>query len=125
MIGKLLFHIIAASLGFFVASKIVPNVQFISGSAVDLVVIGTLLGIVNLLIKPILKAITFPIRILTIGLFSLIINMFLVWVVADIFFPDIYQIHGVIALFWTTLIIWLMDYLAAEIYHRVRNNKKK
>lgn len=123
MIGKLLFHIISASLGFFVASKIVPNVQFISGSIVDLIVIGTLLGIANLLIKPILKAITLPIRILTMGLFSLVINMSLVWVAADILFPDIYQIHGVIALFWTTLIIWMMDYLIIEIYNHARGKK--
>ncbi len=110
MLGKLLFHIISGILGLYLAQRYVPNVEF-HGTIKTLVIIGVVLGVVNFLIKPLLSTIAFPLKILTLGLFSLVVNMVLVWVVADIFFPSDFEIHGLIALFWTTLIIWALSFL--------------
>jgi len=109
MAGRLLFHIVSGILGLYLAIRFVPGVEF-KGQIKTLVIIGVVLGLVNFLIKPVLKALTFPLRILTLGLFSLIINMLLVWVVADIFFPRDLEIHGILALFWTTLVIWVLNF---------------
>jgi len=73
-IGKLLFHIVSGILGLFLAAKFIPGVEFM-GSYKMLIIIGGVLGIINFFIKPILKAISLPIRILTLGIFSLVINM--------------------------------------------------
>ena len=105
MLGKILFHIIAGTLGIFLASKFVPGVEF-AGENKTLLIIGTAIGIINFLVKPILYKITLPLRVLTLGLFSLIINMFLVWLVADVFFTKEIEIHGIYPLLYTTLIIW-------------------
>jgi len=72
-----------------------------------LVFVGTILGLINFFIKPVLNLITLPLKILTFGLFSLILNMIIVWFL-DILFPEL-QIQGVIPLFWTTLIIWILN----------------
>jgi putative membrane protein len=109
MAGRLLFHIVSGILGLYLAQRFVPGVDF-HGSIKTLFIIGVVLGLVNFLIKPVLNAIAFPLRILTLGLFSLIINMLLVWVVADIFFPRDFEINGILALFWTTLIIWVLNF---------------
>ena len=102
--GKLLFHIISGSLGIFIAAKVVPGVQFY-GNYSSLIIIGVALGIINFFIKPVLKALSFPIKILTLGLSSLIINMAIIWLI-EIIFPRELEITGLIPLFWTTLIVW-------------------
>ena len=99
------------------ASKIVHGVAFtgtiffIPNSETDvdnifktLVFIGFFWGILNFFVKPILKLITLPLRIITLNLFSLVIAMGLVWV-TDIVSPEL-TIIGIIPLFLTTLILW-------------------
>jgi putative membrane protein len=113
---KLFLHIVSATLGFYIAAKLVPGVDFF-GSYFMLVVVGVIMGLANFFIKPILKAVSLPIRILTLGLFSLIINMALVWLVADVVFSDVIEISGLLPLFWTTLIIWFLSLLLG-IYKR-------
>ncbi len=120
MVIKLLLHIIVGVLGFFLAAKFIPGVELL-GSFWGLFIAGAILGLVNFFIKPILRILTLPLRILTLGLFSLIINMFLVWLVADVIFPNYLEIKGLIPLFWTTIIIWLLNMLLG-LY---RKKKKK
>lgn len=104
---KLIFQLIAGICGFWLAVKFVPGVEFV-GEIKYLIFAGIFLGLINFFIKPILKIITLPLRILTFGLFSLVINMIMIWVV-DIFFPELI-IQGIIPLFWTTLIVWIVSF---------------
>ena len=99
----LIWNIIATTLGFWLAVKFIPGVEF-TGEIKYLIFAGVFLGLINFFIKPVLKIVTLPLKILTFGLFGLVLNMILVWVV-DIFFPELI-IDGIIPLFWTTLIIW-------------------
>jgi len=107
---KLLLHIVCATLGLFIAAKFVPGVDFF-GNYLMLIVVGAILGLANFFVKPILKAVSLPIRIITLGLFGIVINMALVWLVADVLFPDVLEISGLLPLFWTTLIIWLLSFI--------------
>jgi putative membrane protein len=106
---KFLFNIICGILGLYLAKTFVPGVSF-NGPFINLAVIGACLGAANFFIKPILKTITLPIRIITLGLFNLIINMGLVFAAEIIFSRDL-EINGLIALFWTTVIIWILNFL--------------
>lgn len=119
---KLFLQIIAGILGIFLATKFVPGVslEIIPGQSSlfgieftaawqILVLVGCVLGLINFFLKPVLKIITLPLRILTFGLFSLVINMGIIWVV-DILFLEL-VISGIIPLFWTTVIIWLISLL--------------
>lgn len=99
----LLLQIVAGILGVWLAQRYVPGVEF-TGSWQTLAISGLILGLLNFFIKPILKIITWPLKILTFGLFSLVINMLIVWAV-DIVFPELI-IPGIIPLFWTSLIVW-------------------
>ena len=115
MVTRLLFHILAGISGLFLAARFVPGVEFF-GTVQMLLIIGSILGLINFFIKPILKAITLPLRILTFGLFSLIINMGLVWTV-EILFPKDLEITGLIPLFYTTIIIWGLN-LILGLYNK-------
>ncbi len=105
---SLILQVISGILGIWLAQKYVPGVEFI-GSWQTLALCGAILGLLNFFIKPILKTITLPLKILTLGLFGLIINMLLVWVV-DIVFPELI-IPGLISLFWTSLIVWGISFI--------------
>lgn len=107
-IGKLLFHIISGILGLFLAAKLIPEVEFY-GTFLMLVIVGITIGLINFYIKPFLKAISFPVRMLTLGIFSLVINMAIIWFV-EIIFPRELEITGLIPLFWTTLIISALNF---------------
>ena len=104
----LFLQIAAGILGIWLAVMYVPRVEFI-GPWQTLVLAGAILGIINFFIKPILKVITLPLRILTFGLFGLVINMLMVWLV-KIIFPELI-IPGLIPLFWTSLIVWGISFI--------------
>jgi len=105
-LSRLLFQIVAGILGLWLAIKFVPGVEF-QGTLNTLLLAGLVLGLINFFVKPIINKITLPLRILTLGLFSLVINMIMVEVV-DILFPELI-IEGIVPLFWTSLIIWVLS----------------
>jgi len=122
VINKLILQIFAGILGLWLATNFVSGVslEVIPGQSEYfgiefserwqiLFLVGAALGLINFFIKPILKVITLPLRILTFGLFGLVINMAMVWAVA-ILFPELI-VPGISALFWTTIIIWGMSFL--------------
>jgi len=67
------------------------------------VLAGAVLGLLNLLAKPILKLIAMPLIILTLGLFTLVINGLLLGVTGYIF--DFVTFSGIMPFVWTTLIV--------------------
>jgi len=56
-----------------VAVKVVDGISF-SGPWWYMIIIGSLFGIVNSIIKPIIKFFSYPIIIITLGIFTVIIN---------------------------------------------------
>ena len=103
MVVNLLLQVVAGIAGLWLAVRYIPQVD-LEGTLLTLVYAGVLLGLINALIKPILKIVTLPLRILTLGLFGLVINILMVWVV-DIVFVELI-ITGLMPLLWTTLIVW-------------------
>ncbi|MBI2626500.1 MAG: phage holin family protein [Candidatus Nealsonbacteria bacterium] len=115
---KLLLTIVSGTLGLWLADYFISGVEF-TGSWQTLLLAGLTLGLINFFIKPILKLITLPIRLLTLGLFGLIINILLVWII-DIVFIELI-IDGIIPLLWTTLIIWGLGVLMPAFFPKKKN----
>jgi len=111
--GLLISQILLAVLGLWLATIFVPKVEF-TGSIQTFLIAGAILGALNFFLKPILKKITLPLRILTLGLFGFLINMGIIWIV-DIIFPEL-VIPGIVPLFWTTLIIWALGYIISKLF---------
>ena len=115
---KLLLTIVSGILGVWIADKFVAGVDF-SGDLKTLLLGGLVLGLANFFIKPVLKIITIPIRLMTLGLFGLLINVGMVLGV-DIFFPEL-TIKGITPLLWTTLIVWGLGVLLALFFPKKKN----
>jgi len=60
---------------------------FLPGVTVDTwgaaIFAGLALGLVNALLRPVLKVLTLPINIMTLGIFGLVLNAFLFWLVSE------------------------------------------
>jgi len=70
------------------AIAIVASAYFLPGIGVDsfttALFVAVVLGLINVILKPILLILTLPINILTLGLFSLVINALLVMLAANL-----------------------------------------
>lgn len=110
MIGFLLRAAISA-LALWVADELFENMYFESVS--QLVVAAIVLGIVNGLVRPIAFLLTFPITVLTLGLFLLVLNAAMLGLVALIV-PG-FHLSG----FWTAvgaaLVVSLVSWFASSV----------
>ncbi len=68
------------AIGLWLASEIVPGVTILSPGS--LIAAALLLGIVNAFVRPILIILTFPITLVTLGLFLVVINGLMIELVA-------------------------------------------
>jgi putative membrane protein len=75
-----LIRAVVVGIGLWLASKIVPGVEF--NSTGTLIAAALLLGIVNAFVRPIIVILTLPITLLTLGLFLLVINALMILLVA-------------------------------------------
>ena len=75
-----ILRLIINMVAVLIISYLFPKMIHVDGFLAALV--AFLLGIVNAIIKPILVFLTFPITILTLGLFLLVINGLMLWLVS-------------------------------------------
>jgi len=67
----------------------VPGIQFVGGQTdvqrVGIVfVVAVIFGLVNAIIKPVVKLLSLPLTIITLGLFHIVINAWMLWLTAGI-----------------------------------------
>ena len=70
---KLIVRIIINALAIWITSLLLSGFIF-SGNIVSLLIVGVIFGLINALVRPIVKLLTLPINLATLGLFTLIIN---------------------------------------------------
>ncbi len=67
----------------YLAIRFVPGISLQSGW-VSVIWLALIFGLVNALLRPLLKLLTCPLILLTLGLFTLLINTFLFWLTSQI-----------------------------------------
>lgn len=88
----LLVKILINAIAVYVAVLVVPQISFpaaddllkLQGNWWHVVVVAVILALINTYVKPILKALSFPITLLTMGLFAFVLNAVLLLAVAFI-----------------------------------------
>ena len=79
----LLVKVLINAVGVWAAIQVVPQIDFAFGNDWwKLLSVALILAIVNSYLKPILKALSFPITLISLGLFSLVLNALLLLLVA-------------------------------------------
>jgi putative membrane protein len=64
---------------------------------------AVILGLVNAIVRPILKLLTCPLILLTLGLFVLVINGFTLWLASQIA-QSWFNVHYIVDGFWPALL---------------------
>ena len=86
----LLVKILINAVAVYVAVLVVPQINFpaaenllkVEGNWWHVVVVALILALINAYVKPILRVLSFPITLVSLGLFALVLNAFLLLFVA-------------------------------------------
>lgn len=91
----IIIRTLISMLGLFLASRLIPGV-WIEGTS-NFILAALLLGLVNAIVRPLVFVLTFPLTIVTLGLFIFVLNAAMFGLVAAVL--DDFQVAG----FWSAL----------------------
>jgi len=99
---------IVSVVAILIAAHLVPGVEV---TLVGAIVLAVVLGIINLFVKPVLRLLTLPLTIITLGLFSLVLNALLI-LLADLIVPG-FTVAG----FWAAFLFSIVVSLVNAVFH--------
>jgi putative membrane protein len=86
-IRNFIIRLVINAIALYVTASILPGIHIVNNEIGTLLVIALVFGIVNAVIKPIVKILTCPLVILTLGLFIFVINALMLLLTAALV-PD-------------------------------------
>ena len=78
-----LLRLLINAAALWVATRVVPGISF-TGDWRLLLVVALVFGVLNVLVRPILMLLTFPILLVTLGLFTFILNAIMLWLTSAV-----------------------------------------
>jgi putative membrane protein len=105
----------------WVATDVVPGIAY-QGRWTSLLVVALVFGVLNASVRPLLKVLTFPLLILSLGLFTLVINALMLWLtgwVSD-WLALGFHVAGFWAAFWGGLVVSIVSLLLSIFVRRRR-----
>lgn len=107
---KFILRWVINAVAIFLAIRFVPGISLQSGWA-GVIWLALIFGLVNAFLRPLLKLLTCPLIIVTLGLFTLLINTFLFWLTGQIgqFFGIAITIDGFRPAFLGGLIVSIVS----------------
>lgn len=108
---RLLLHWILSAIALLIVSHFVPG--FIVRGLIPALIAAVVIGLLNATVGLLLKIITFPLSILTLGIFLLVINGLMI-LLASAIVPG-FHVTGLGPAFWGALILALLGMLIRAI----------
>ena len=121
---KIILRWLITGFSLFVAAWLVKGIRVEGNAWTVFAVTAAILGLVNALIRPILKLLSCPLIILTLGLFVLVINgvsLFLASKIAVNWFHVGFYVQGFWSAFWGAVIVSLVSVILSAL---VRDDKR-
>ncbi|MBE6311161.1 MAG: phage holin family protein [Bacteroidales bacterium] len=109
---KWIFRFILFVVAVYAAAYFVPGIAVVGlrGALITSVV----LGLLNTFVKPFVKILTFPVNMLTLGLFTIVINALMV-ILCEMFVPDSIVVMGFMpALIYGVVLVvvsWVLNFV--------------
>ncbi len=111
--------------GLYAAAQLVPGIYF-EGDGRVLLAVAFVFGLVNALLRPLLKLLTCPLIILTLGLFTLVINAVMLLAASALSnalgLP--YGVEGFWPAFWGALIVSIVSVIGSILLGSERDEDK-
>ncbi len=112
----LILRVMINALSIVIAVKLVDGLSF-AGEWWKMIIVGAVFGLVNSVIKPVVKLFSIPFIILTLGLFTLIINTLMLALTASLSdtFHLGFHIRGFWPAFWGAIIVSIVSMVLSWI----------
>lgn len=129
----LLLKIAATALSIWVATLIIDDITLGEGTVIEkigvLLAVAVIFGLVNAVIKPIVKTIGCAFYVATLGLLALVVNALLFLLTSWIAGPDVldlaFHVDGFWAALWGALIVGLVNWGLNLIIPDKKGKKKR
>jgi len=108
----IIIRLLITALALLGVAYLIPGI-YVDSFYVALIV-AVLLGLVNLVLRPILILFTLPINILTLGLFTFVINGLLFWFIAS--FVDGFMVDGFITAIIGALAVSVFSFMGNKLF---------
>ena len=114
-----LLRLLVNAAALWVATRIVPGVNY-TGDWMPFFGVALVFGVVNAIIGPITKFLTFPLIIVTLGIFALVVNGLMLWLTSSISsaLGLGFRVAGFWPAFWGALVVsivsTLLSFLVAD-----------
>jgi putative membrane protein len=107
---RFLVRILINAAALWVATQIVPGVRH-DGPWTSLLLVALVFGVLNALVRPLLKLLTCPLILLTLGLFTFVINAFMLWLTSAVSasLGLGFHVDGFVAAFLGALVVTLVN----------------
>jgi putative membrane protein len=111
-----LIRLLVNAAALWVATRIVPGVSF-DGGALPFFGVALVFGVVNAFIRPLLKILTLPLIIVTLGLFALVVNGLMLWLTSSLSetLGLGFYVRGFWAAFWGALVVSLVSLILSML----------
>ena len=111
---RFIVQFLVTCFGLWLSARVVGGVEFLSNGS--LVAAALLLGIANAVVRPILTFVTFPLTIVTFGLFLLVVNAAMIGLVANLLGGFVVDglWAGIGAAVVTGLVSWIAGWFIGE-----------
>jgi putative membrane protein len=122
---RLLIRLLVNAAALWVATQIVTGVTY-RGDVLPFLGVALVFGVVNTLIRPILKFVTFPLILVTFGIFALIVNALMLWLTSSLAgkLGLGFHVSGFWAAFWGALVVSIVGMLL-NFFLRDRDNRNE
>jgi putative membrane protein len=94
------------------ATTVVPGISF-RGSLLTLALAAVVFGLFNALVRPVAVFLSFPVIVLTLGIFYLVLNGILLWL-ASLLIPG-YSVAGIVPGILGSLVIALLNWVTSAL----------
>ena len=110
-----LLRLVVNAAALWVATEVVPGVTY-AGGPLPFLVVALIFGLINATIRPLMKLLTCPLILLTLGLFALIVNGLMLWLTSSIAgsFGLGFRVTGFWPAFWGALVVSIVSTLLSQ-----------
>lgn len=112
---KLILKLLINALALLAAAEIVSGIT-LSRNILDLTIVALIFGLVNILIKPLVKLFALPLFLLTLGLITFVVNALMLLLTAAL--SSSLSIHGFWPALWGSIIISIVSMVLSHLFKK-------
>lgn len=113
---RFFIRLLVNAAALWVATRLVSGVSY-DGGALPFLGVALVFGVVNALIRPVAKLLTFPLIILTLGLFALVVNGLMLWLTSSVSsaLGLGFHVSGFWSAFWGALVVSIVSTILSMV----------